>query len=252
MKKTSDKNDALYDYHVYTMKPGDLLLAFLIGFIGGAVVIHIFFGSAIADVVVGIAAGIAVIPIYRKIRTEMIRNALTLQFKDMLDSLNSSFAAGKVTLAAFADAEKEMALQYGADSSIHRELKIINIGLMNGKTIEELLLDLGERSGIEDIISFSNVFSIANRRGGNLKHIINETKDILTDKIEIEQDIKASVSAASNELNIMTLMPLVIVPMMSSFSEGGAGVTDILVKLAGLVMFIVAYIIGRKIVKIKL
>lgn len=252
MKKTSNKNELLYDYHSYKMKPSDLTLAFLIGFLAAATVIHIFFGSVIADIAVGIAAGIAVIPIYRKIRADMIRNALTLQFKDMLDSLNSSFSAGKVTASAFADAEKEMALQYGADSSIRRELKIINIGLANGKNIEELLLDLGERSGIEDIVSFSNVFAIANRRGGNLKHIINETKEILSDKIEIEQDIKASVSAASNELNIMTLMPLVIVPMMSSFSEDGAETTDILVKLAGLVMFVIAYVVGRKIVKIKL
>lgn len=180
-------------------------------------------------------------------------NTLTIQFKDMLDSLNSSVSAGNVMQRAFVDAQTDMEFQYGADSFIVKELKTINNGVVNGKVIEDLVADFGERSHNEDVTNFANVFKIAQRRGGNMRSIITETKNIITDKIEIEQEIHSVVNGTKNELNIMMLMPLLIVPMMSSFAqEGDNQVINIAVKLAGIVIFVVAYIIGRKITDIKM
>lgn len=86
-----------------------------------------------------------------------------------------------------------------------------------------------------------------------MKSIITETKNIICDKIEIEQEINSVVNGTKNELNIMMLMPLLIVPMMSSFSqEGDDPMVNIVVKLLGLGIFIFAYVVGRKIVNIKM
>lgn len=243
----------LYDYSVYHMRSQDRLIAFLIGAAAAAIVIHIFFGNFVVDIVAMIAAGVAAQFVYRNIMLNRVKNQLTLQFKDMLDSVNSSVSAGKVAVKAFEDAENDMLLQYGKDSHIYKEIRTINLGVMNGDNLEELLLDFGKRSCIEDIESFANVFSIANRRGGNMKTILNETKSILCDKIEIEQEIKTMVGATKNQLNIMMLMPLVIVPMVSGLSEDASGtLSDIMVKVAALIAFIIAYVIGTKITDIKL
>ncbi len=251
-KQTEEPTLMPYDYTVYSMKPLDRILAFLIGFIAGVIVMHIFFGNVILDVIVGVGVGIAAQPIFRNFRRDQIQKQLTLQFKDMLDSINSSVSAGKVVNAAFIDAEKDMEMQYGADSFIYKEIKIINYGILSSRNIEELLLDFGQRSGIDDIVSFANVFAISNRRGGNMKTIIGETKSILCDKIEIEQDIHTMVNSSKNQLNIMMLMPLLVIPMMSSFSnEGDNEALNVLVKIGGIVIFIIAYIIGRKITNIK-
>lgn len=234
------------------MTPRDRLIAFLIGFAGAAVVLHIFFGAIIVDIIAGAAAGIVAQKIYRNMMIKRIRKQLLLQFRDFLDSLNASVSAGKVVSAAFVDAEKDLTLQYGADSLICKEVKLINQGMMNSENIEDLLLDLGNRSGIDDIISFANVFAVSNRRGGEMKAIINETKTILCDKIDIEQDIETSVSSSKNELNVIILMPLLIVPLMSSFVQDSDNpVINIGVKIFGLAAFVVAYIIGRKITNIK-
>lgn len=242
-----------YDYHNYNMTFRDRLIAFLIGAAGAAIVMHIFFGNVLVDIVAMVITGIVAQIIYRKFMTERIKNKLTLQFKDMLDSVTSSISAGKVAQAAFADAEKDMKLQYGEDSYIYKELRKINIGLNNNLTIETILSDFGKRSGIEDIESFANVFVIANRQGGNIKTILTETKSILCDKIEIEQDIQTMVGATKNQLNIMMIMPLLIVPMSSGFTEGAENtMTNILVKVGALIAFVIAYIIGRKITNIKL
>lgn len=242
-----------YDYSTYTMKFTDRLTAFLIGAVIAVVVMHVFFGSIIFDIIVAVAAGIALQPVYRKKMIGRIQKKLTLQFRDMLDSVNSSVSAGKVAPVAFLDAEHDMMMQYGEDSYIYRELKLINIGIANGTNIEDLLLDFGSRSSIEDIESFANVFSIANRRGGNMRDILNETKSILCDKIEIEMEIKTMVSSTKNQLYVMMIMPLIIVPMLSGLSEGGgSSATDVLVRVGALIAFVAAFFIGDKITNIKL
>lgn len=254
MKSITDEKKAakLYDYSRYTMRPVDRLIAFVVGFAAAVIVLHIFFGNIFLDVTAGVVLGIVAQPIYRKMMIEKNQKQLITQFRDMLDSLNSSISAGKVVSEAFVDAEKDMGLQYGQDSFIYKEIRAINYGVMNSVNIEELLLDFGTRSGVDDIMSFANVFAVANRRGGEMKSIIGETKSILCDKIDIDQEIHTMVNASKNELNVMMLMPLLVVPMMSSFSqESDNQMINISVKIAGIIIFVVAYIIGRKIVKIK-
>lgn len=242
-----------YDYHIYTMTFRDRLIAFVIGAAGATVVMHIFFGNILVDILAMVATGIVAQKIYRNVMIERIKNKLTLQFKDMLDSVTSSISAGKVAQAAFIDAEKDMKMQYGEDSFIFKELHKINIGISNNLTIETILSDFGKRSGVEDIESFANVFVIANRQGGNIKTILTETKSILCDKIEIEQDIRTMLGATKNQLNIMMIMPLLIVPMSSGFTDGAENsFSNIMVKVGALIAFVIAYIIGRKITTIKM
>lgn len=248
----NNKEDFLYDYSKYVMKPTDVTIAFLIGFLGAAIVLHIFFGNILVDLVFGIIAGIAAQPIFKKMKCEKIKKQLIFQFKDLLDSLNSSISSGSVPSAAFVDAQKDMEMQHGKSSRIYQELVIINRGVQNGQNIEILLTNFGERSTVEDIISFAKVFEISNRRSGGVKTIIGETKSILCDKIDIEQDIHTMVNASKNQLNIMMLMPLIVIPMMSSFSSDSDNpLINIVVKIVGIIIFAVAYIIGRKITNIK-
>lgn len=253
MKKTLDnflKNPT--DYNVYTLNSGERVLAFIAGFALAFFVAHVFFGFIPLDIIAAVALGIIAQPIFRKILLNMRRNKLLMQFKDMLDSLNTSYSVGKTTQAAFKDAYNDMSLQHGEESYICLELNRINVGLTNVSTIEELLMDFAQRSGLDDIKTFSDVFYAINRRGGNIKTVIGETKSIICDKIEIEQDIKTITSASRNSLYVIMCMPLLIVPMMSGFSDtGGAGATDILTKIVAIIIFVVAFVIGKKITDIK-
>lgn len=251
-KKDETAQSPAYDYNDYVMKLRDRVIAFLIGFVAAVVVFHIFFGSVIADIIVGAICGIFAQRIYRNMMKNRVKKQLLLQFRDLLDSLNASVSAGKVVSAAFADAEKDLSLQYGEESYICKEVRLINQGIINSMKVEDLLLDFGVRSGLEDIISFANVFAISNRRGGEIKAVLGETKSILCDKIDIEQDIATSVNSSKNELNVIILMPLLIVPLMSSFTQDSDNpAINIGVKIFGLAAFIVAYAIGRKITNIK-
>ena len=110
------------------------------------------------------------------------------------------------------------------------------------------------RCGIDDINSFAETFAVCNRLGGNLKKVVVDSRDIISDKIEIEMEIQTTVAANKNEINIMCVMPFVIIAMMGTL--GQASITantplNVLVKLIAIFMFVIAYKLGRKITDIK-
>jgi tight adherence protein B len=147
-----------------------------------------------------------------------------------------------------------MVMAYGKDSMMAKEVKIINAGLYNNFTIEELLKDLADRSGLDDINSFAETFAVCKTRGGSLKKIVSDCRDIINDKIEIEMEIETTLTANKNEINIMCVLPFVIIPMMGML--GNASITantplNVIVKFIAVGMFVLAYYIGRKITDIK-
>lgn len=116
-------------------------------------------------------------------------------------------------------------------------------------------MDLGERSGIDDIKSFANVFKLSYRKGGNLKEIIRNTHSIISEKMEIEEDIKSMVSSNKMEQNMMTVMPVGIVGMIKlmsgDFGANFATGIGIISTTIGVVIFIISYVLGKSILDIK-
>ena len=114
-------------------------------------------------------------------------------------------------------------------------------------------MDFGERSAQEDIQSFAEVFSVANRRGGSIRQIILDTKNVISDKISVELEIQTLISGKKNELNIMILLPLIVVSQVNTMTAetGGFDIITFIVKIIAIVMFVVAYFIGQKIMDIR-
>lgn len=242
------------DYNIYIMNPREKIIGYLIGFVAGFLAAQIMFGVVIASIVIGAAVGFYAIPVYRRYLQERRRKAILLQFRDMLDSLSNSFSAGKNTPDAFTDAYSDLKLAYGEQAPIVKEMAIIVSGLHNNFVIEDLLRDMSARCGIDDINSFAETFAVCNRLGGNLKKVVVDSRDIISDKIEIEMEIQTTVAANKNEINIMCVMPFVIIAMMGTL--GQASITantplNVLVKLIAIFMFVIAYKLGRKITDIK-
>lgn len=241
------------DYAVYHMKKAEVLLGGLAAVILGAVVIQIFFAFlplTVISIPFCFAAGGM---IYRNMLLNKRNNRLIMQFRDLLESVSSSLGSGRNVKDAFEGAQEDMKSQYGEEAEIVKELSIINSGMKNNINIEVLLQDFAKRSHNENIQNFADVFSVANRKGGNIRQIIFETKNVINDKIMIEQEIQTLISGKKNELNIMMLLPLVVVNQTRAMQ--GDAASDIafsfLIKIIAFAMFIVAYIVGRKMMKIE-
>ena len=114
----------------------------------------------------------------------------------------SAVNAGYSPEHALEEAYKDLKHLYKSDSLIMQELHYMIQQLHMNITIEKVLEDFGERTGIEDIISFAEVFATAKRTGGDLVHVIKVTSNTISDKIDIKREIITLISKKL-EANIM-------------------------------------------------
>ncbi|MBP3335341.1 MAG: hypothetical protein J6L61_04275 [Ruminiclostridium sp.] len=269
----SATNMPTYNYKVYHMKLIEKTLYFLLAFIVGAAVGYLFYGgigkdefgmptpttwalNIIIPSIVGIIAGKLFVPMRKKALIAKQKKELSHQFRDMLDALTTSIGAGKNVNDSFFGIYEDLKIQYDSDAYILHELEVIISGIHNNIAIEDVLEDFGVRSGNDDILSFANVFRISYRKGGNIKDIIRNTHSILSDKMEIAEDIETLVTSNKLEQNIMTLMPIVLIAaikMMSpEFANNFVTTTGIISTTASIVIFVAAYFIGKAVLDIKL
>ena len=270
---TSVTNLPTYNYKVYYMSKLEKILYFLLAFAIGAVVGYLFYGglgrdefgqrttlSWILDISIPAIVGLGAGRIFVPTRTKQIRdkNARTLnsQFRDFLEAFNTSIGAGKNVVDSFHAVYDDMRIQFEEDAFIVKELEVILSGMANNFDVEDLMEDLGNRSGNDDIVSFANVFRISYRKGGNLKDTINTTHSILSDKMEIKEEIETMVSASKMEQTVMIFMPVGLIGIMKSMSPDfaanfatPAGIASTTIAIG---LFIVSYFVGRKILNIKL
>lgn len=145
---------------------------------------------------------------------------LNLEFRDGILALSAALEAGYSAEHAFTEACNDLKRMYQENAMIIREFKYIINQIGMNITIEKALMDFGERTDIEDIQSFSEVFRTAKRTGGDLINIIKLTANIISDKIEVKREIITLISAKRLEANIMKVIPLLILIYLSISSPG--------------------------------
>ncbi len=154
--------------------------------------------------------------IRRKQEAERNRKELSLQFKDMLYSLSSSISAGKTIEAALRDVQKDLAVLYpGAETSILLEIEIMLRRLEMNETLEAVIAEFAERTDLDDIRHFSDVFRISKRSGANLVEVIRNTTSIINDKLEIMQEIDMMLAERRFEQRVLNIMPVLMILLLS-------------------------------------
>lgn len=270
---TSATNLPTYNYRVYEMKKVEEVLYFLLAFAVGAAVGYLFYGgigknefgqpttltwilNITIPTIVGLVAGRMFVPIRRDAIIAKRKKELGHQFRDMLDSLTTSLGTGKNVTDSFISVYDDLRIQYDSDAFIIKELEVIISGIQNNIALEDLLEDFGKRSDNDDILSFATVFKISYRKGGNIKDVIRNTHSILSEKMEISEDIETLVTANKTEQNIMIAMPILligIIKMMSpEFAANFTTPSGIISTTLAIIVFVVAYFIGKAVLNISI
>lgn len=208
------------NYNVYHMSLPERMLYIAVAGVLLFAVGYIFYQNAIIS---GIFALLAFL--YPKLRTKEIirkrKKQLMLQFKDMLYSLSSAVSSGNSVEQALILVRDDMANQYGEEKVfIVEELDLMNSRIAVNRTIEETLSDFAERSGVEDIQTFADIFEVAKRTGGNMVQIIRQTTDVIAGKIEIETEMDTMISGKKMEQKVVTLMPVLLIFFMTVTTDG--------------------------------
>lgn len=184
------------------------------------------------------------------------KKELNIQFKDAISSLSSILSAGYSVENAFVEVYGDLSLIYSKNALIMKELYHIIRKMQMNETIENLLEDLARRSGDEDIKSFTEVFTIAKRSGGDFISIIDMTVNNITDKIEVKREIDVLLASKKLEQSIMNVIPILIILYIGLTSKGYfnilyKNVFGIIVMTICLGIYLGAFLIGRKIVDVE-
>lgn len=224
---------------------------FFIGFFGGFCVSEILYGKVAVSLILAVISGLGISPNFVAMLIARRRKEFTSEFCDYLDSISGSLSCGKNTFEAFLSADEDMKALYKPDSPIYIESMRVADGLKSGRRIDDLLKEMATRTGNEDVSIFCDVYSICNNVGGNLKKIVNDTKFVISEKCEIEAEIDTLLAEPKNELKIMSVMPLAITIALKTFGDRFSGDESFFINTVALIMFVIAYVIGTKIVNIK-
>ena len=184
------------------------------------------------------------------------QETLLLQFKDAILSLSSCLNAGYSVENGFLEALRETDRVYGKESMISKEIRLLLHKVQLNRTVGEALENFAERSGLDDVRSFANVFLAARESGGELMKIIAETAEIIGEKIRVRNDILTATVSRRLEQKIMSAIPILIVFYMELTSPG---FFDILyttglgriIMTGCLGVYLVSCAAGRKILEIE-
>ncbi len=206
-----------------------------------------------------ILAPIAFVPAMKAYSYEMASRRcgrLRNQFRDLLDSLSSSFAGGRHLYEALDEADKELSAIYDEDDEIITEVRGMMKRMDDGETDTGVMSDLAARSGIDDIEMFSQVFGACSETGGDMITAMTDASSMLADKIKIENGIRALTSQKKAEGLIISVMPVVIILFLRAVAPDYIGVmygniTGIALMTLALAAAMYAYYLIRKITEIE-
>ena len=195
---------------------------------------------------------------WKKSRREARRKELTVQFKDMLFSLSSSFQAGRHMEEAIYEARKNMLEIYPASAPINAELELMVKRMSSGgESDREVLFDFAERCGIEDAKNFADVYYTCLTTGGDLVGVVNRTAEVILEKMTIRREIETLMAQKKYEAKLLTAVPFMILLYLRFSSPGyleqlyttAAGLSIMAVSLAALV---ISFFWSAKIMDIKI
>lgn len=195
----------------------------------------------------------------KKKRSQLAKNRkwkLNQEFRDGITSLSAALSSGYSAENAFEEAWKDLKSLYKEDALIMQEFSYMINQIHMNITVEEALMEFADRTGIEDIINFAEIFSTAKRTGGDLTKIIQTTANAISDKMEVKREIITLVTAKKREADIMKAIPPGILFYLQYSSPGFldplyGNLFGIIVMTILLGTYLGAYILADRIIAIE-
>lgn len=198
------------DYNQYKMSTKEILMMTLEIVLADGLVSYLFYRSVFA-MILGIPIGYFWYRRKKKFLIGQRKKRLRTQFKDAILAISTALNAGYSVEHAFIESIQDLKMIYPSESEIVREFIYIKGQLQNNIVLEKLLMDFGKRSHVEEIMDFVQIFNIAKRKGGDFARIIQNTANVINEKIEVHREIETILTSKQFEQRIMSMVPLLII-----------------------------------------
>jgi len=177
------------------------------------------------------------------------------QFKEALISMLAAIKAGYSIENAFVETQKDLEYRFGKTNKMAQELQYINRQVKNSIPIDCLFEEFAIKTGSKDIMDFSDVFKIARRSGGDLGKMMERTIDIISNRMELKQEINLLVASKKYEQQIMNLVPAGIIFYVRLTNPGYfnalyGNIFGIFIMSLALVFYFLSYRLSEKILQI--
>ena len=254
-----NKDKIRIKYYECNMSKIEHILAYLVFAVAIAIILYIYYHILIISVIGGLIIAVWQEKNYAKSVTKKRQNKLRLQFNEFLEiiAISISGGSGRSMENAIKDSLRELYMMFGERADIVREIGLIVSDYEHaGIPMKTGFQELGERSEIEDIVSFAAIYATIEGKTSDFGYIISQTHEIIRDKVEITMEIETSITSAKSEAYMMLVLPLVIVVAMTSM---GGGLMDSLFttftgRLAatfGVICTFASYVIATKATEIE-
>jgi len=257
MKVNETLNKNKDDFWLEKMDIKTRIIVLVLGMSFSAFVAKVFF-SSLPFVLLSLPLGMIFWPVWKKHRVNKRKELFMTQYKDLLYYLSVSLSAGKSLESAFQDAAAALGTQYGHGSSdLMNELNLINSRLRLREPIEGLILELAEKTNVEDVGSLADVIGITKRTGGNLVEVMQHSVRILREKIEIRREMETSWAAKKLEQRLLCVSPVFLILII----RAGSGdfldplystMIGRLIMVTALALIIFGFLIGERLMKVKI
>lgn len=246
---TSEKMPA---YYICNMSRGQHILIYALVSLAAGIVVYLFYHLVPVSIAAGLIIGIFLEKMYADSTVKKRKKKLRLQFREFLESMAVAARAGNVELQAIKSAAMDLRLSYTEESDIVREIDNIIVQYEGGGiAIKDLFQDFAERSDLADIRNFANIYAVIEGKSDRFGEIVVQTRDIIGEKIEVEQEIETQIGSAKSETYTMLVMPIVMVIFLSAM--GGDMMSALFTTFAGhaaatvaLMLFVVSFIMAIK------
>jgi len=180
---------------------------------------YFFYRSAWAFFPMLLPAGVYILWEQKKNENQKNRRLLQ-QFGECILSVASSVKTGYAAENAFLESMKDMEMMYGEGAEILEELKLLQGGLASHVSLEKLLHDMGERTRLEEVREFAEIFTITKRNGGSLAGVIRMTAQEISGRMLLEEEMRTALASKRLEQKIMNVIPFLLVLYLELTTPG--------------------------------
>lgn len=244
-----------FNYDDYSFTPKEQLQAILEGILILLGISYLFYESLLICL-----ASVFLLPFYLKLRKEGYKKhqkqELSGQFKECIQALSATLRVGYSIENGWKEVYKDMRMLLGKNALMTKEIGYMISQMELNVPLEQLLIDFGKRSGLEDVKSFTSVFVTAKRSGGDFIQIIDHTVKAIGEKMEVKAEIETLLAAKRLEHRVMCLIPFGIIFYMK-FSFPGftkvlyGNIFGVIVMTVCLAIYLGAFYLGNKMVEVE-
>jgi tight adherence protein B len=199
-------------------------------------------------------------PIRKKLmqwKMKKTKTKIAEQFREALSGMQAAVMAGYNVENSIREAYKELKSLYGKEGYVTKEYGVMLRQMQLGEPVGKVMEAFAQKTGVDEIIQFAQLFETARRTGGNMAELMRMTGDNIGERLAMEQEIATIINSRRFELHIMDVVPLLIVLYVRMTTDGMMDVlyhntTGYSIMTVILLAYVAAVEIGEYMMRIEL